>query len=190
MVCNLVHSMLQQRQRALEQRAQLDDHVQRMRSEVAQCEQTRDRLQAQLHGRERELGALQNKVRVGGAVGLGTGQQGWPRGSFTLLQSQVGGVCMEQQAVAGRGSWGLGRERRKAGLMSCEESCSAPCALLQLLGGGGYTAKVDRLGHERCSSRHVHVSCGAPSLRMKEPALRLWVETALWEGAVWSRRGG
>ena len=140
-VCNLVHSMLQQRQRVLEQRAQLDDHVQvgsstvakspqhhwgslgqrqqsafaavaalviceasaqrhsaadpipssgspscsvwhsccrvpvglqcsaicvqRMQTEVALCGQTRDRLQGQLHARERELAQVQNKASAG-----------------------------------------------------------------------------------------------------------------------------
>lgn len=63
--CNLIHALLALRQRDVEQRAQLDDHIQRMRSEVTVSEAARERAQAMADLQERELGLLQNKVPAG-----------------------------------------------------------------------------------------------------------------------------
>ena len=60
--CNVLHTLLVQRQRDVSQRAQFDDHFQRMRSDLNVSEQTRDRLRSQLDAKQREHGTLQNQV--------------------------------------------------------------------------------------------------------------------------------
>ena len=60
--CNVVHALLVQRQRDVSQRAQFEDHFQRMRSDLNVSEQTRDRLRSQLDAKQREHGALLNQA--------------------------------------------------------------------------------------------------------------------------------
>ena len=60
--CNVLHTLLVQRQRDVSQRAQFDDHFQRMRSDLNVSEQARDRLRSQLDAKQREHGTLHNQV--------------------------------------------------------------------------------------------------------------------------------
>ena len=60
--CNVLHTLLVQRQRDVSQRAQFDDHFQRMRSDLNVSEQTRDRLRSQLDAKQREHGTLLSQV--------------------------------------------------------------------------------------------------------------------------------
>ncbi|KAL0027634.1 hypothetical protein WJX79_004272 [Trebouxia sp. C0005] len=62
--CNVLHTLLVQRQRDVSQRAQFDDHFQRMRSDLNVSEQTRDRLRSQLDAKQREHGTLLSQWRV------------------------------------------------------------------------------------------------------------------------------
>lgn len=61
-ICNILHTLLVQRQRDVSQRGQFDDHFQRMRSDLSVSEQTRDRLQSQLDAKQREQSTLENQV--------------------------------------------------------------------------------------------------------------------------------
>lgn len=69
--CNVLHTLLAQRQRDASQRAQFDDHFQRMRSDLNVSEQTRDRLQSQLEAKQREHSALFNQVSAQFLLQLG-----------------------------------------------------------------------------------------------------------------------
>ena len=60
--CNVLHTLLVQRQRDVSQRGQFDDHFQRMRSDLNVSEQTRDRLRLQLDAKQREHSTLENQV--------------------------------------------------------------------------------------------------------------------------------
>lgn len=60
--CNILHTLLVQRQRDVSQRGQFDDHFQRMRSDLNVSEQTRDRLRLQLDAKQREHSTLENQV--------------------------------------------------------------------------------------------------------------------------------
>lgn len=60
--CNILHTLLVQRQRDVSQRRQFDDHFQRMRSDLSVSEQTRDRLRSQLDASQREHSTLENQV--------------------------------------------------------------------------------------------------------------------------------
>ena len=60
--CNILHTLLVQRQRDVSHRGQFDDHFQRMRSDLNVSEQSRGRLRSQLDASQREHSTLQNQV--------------------------------------------------------------------------------------------------------------------------------
>ncbi|KAL3153182.1 hypothetical protein ABBQ38_011933 [Trebouxia sp. C0009 RCD-2024] len=62
--CNILHTLLVQRQRDVSQRVQFDDHFQRMRSDLNVSEQTKDRLRSQLDASQREHSSVANQWRV------------------------------------------------------------------------------------------------------------------------------
>lgn len=62
-VCNLLYAMLHQRQRDIERHRDTEDGMARLDSSLQIAEQARQRLEARLLAKDKEIGSLENKVR-------------------------------------------------------------------------------------------------------------------------------
>ena len=72
--CRVLHALIKQRQRDMERGKEAAERLARMGHDLRVRDQQREKLLAKMAAKERELGALENKVRAGPGWGW---QQAW-----------------------------------------------------------------------------------------------------------------